>query len=257
MLFSLFSLLVGRVTFTTNLPVLVANLLREGVFSAFGFHVQGDRAVFSCLWWQKKRVAILLEEHGISCDGARYEGLFGFFHRYRARVGALAGVLAALAITVLSEEFIWQIEVTGNERMSDEDVLAVLEEQGVFEGAYIGSIDPLSVANRCVIASDEISWMSVNIVGNCVEAVVMEYHEKELEEKRSEVYTKLPESLKDFLPEAKLTKGEFDVDDLLNAYMQYLNRLKLSKPLNTRITKKELSVDDKIKEIRVQTAIKI
>ena len=32
--------------------------------------------------------------------------------------------------------------------------------------------------------------------------------------------------------------------------MQYLNRLKLSKPLNTRITKKELSVDDKIKEIR-------
>ena len=73
---------------------------------------------------------------------------------------------------------------------------------------------------------------------------------QELEEKRSEVYTKLPESLKDFLPEAKLTKGEFDVDDLLNAYMQYLNRLKLSKPLNTRITKKELSVDDKIKEIR-------
>ena len=73
---------------------------------------------------------------------------------------------------------------------------------------------------------------------------------QELEEKRSEVYTKLPESLKDFLPEAKLTKGEFDVDDLLNAYMQYLNRLKLSKPLNTRITKKELSVDDKIKDIR-------
>ena len=73
---------------------------------------------------------------------------------------------------------------------------------------------------------------------------------QELEEKRSEVYTKRPEILKDFLPEAKLTKGEFDVDDLLSAYMQYLNRLKLSKPLNTRITKKELSVDDKIKEIR-------
>lgn len=73
---------------------------------------------------------------------------------------------------------------------------------------------------------------------------------QELEEKRNEVYTKIPENLKDFLPEAKLTKGEFDVEDLLNAYMQYLNRLKLSKPLNTRITKKELSVDDKIKEIR-------
>lgn len=72
----------------------------------------------------------------------------------------------------------------------------------------------------------------------------------ELEEKRMEVYTKLPESLKSYIEVDKLPKGEFDLNDLLNAYNAYLNRKKLERPLKTKITKKELSIDDQIKSIR-------
>lgn len=73
---------------------------------------------------------------------------------------------------------------------------------------------------------------------------------QELEEKRNEVYTKLPESLRDFYPENQIVQGEFSIQDLLNAYLQFIDRQKLSKPLNTKITKREISVDDKIKDIR-------
>lgn len=72
----------------------------------------------------------------------------------------------------------------------------------------------------------------------------------ELEEKRSEVYTKLPESLKEFVEAQGLAKGELEVSDLFNAYRAFIERQKLEKPLNTKITKKELSVEDKINEIR-------
>lgn len=72
----------------------------------------------------------------------------------------------------------------------------------------------------------------------------------ELEQKRSEVYTKLPESLKEYISETGIQKGEFDVNDLFNAYKLFIERQKLSRPLNTKITKKELSVEDKIKDIR-------
>ncbi len=72
----------------------------------------------------------------------------------------------------------------------------------------------------------------------------------ELEEKRSEVYTKLPESLREYIEETGIQKGEFDISDLFNAYNLFIERQKLAKPLNTKITKKELSVDDKIKDIR-------
>lgn len=72
----------------------------------------------------------------------------------------------------------------------------------------------------------------------------------ELEEKRNEVYTKLPENLKEFMPETKLAQGKFCVDDLFNAYLSFIKKQKLAKPLNTKIAKKELSVEDKINYIR-------
>ena len=72
---------------------------------------------------------------------------------------------------------------------------------------------------------------------------------KELEEKRSEVYTKLPESLREYVDNT-IEKGEFDISELFNAYKQFLERQQLTKPLNTKITHREPSVSDKIKDIR-------
>lgn len=73
---------------------------------------------------------------------------------------------------------------------------------------------------------------------------------QKLEEKRGEVYTKLPESLKEYIDDVGIQKGELNVEDLFNAYKLFIERQKLLKPLNTKITKRELSVEDKIKDIR-------
>lgn len=183
MLFYLFSLLVGRFSYISDSPLLLANLMREGRLSVFGFGVEENNAVFSCFLWQSRALKKLLSENGIAVKARRLHGLPAFFYRYRTRVGAFLGAVFAVFLTVLSSNYIWQIDVVGNSRLSDEEVLAVLDAEGVFEGAYIGNIDPLSVANRCVMASDEIAWMSVNIVGNCVEAVVLEHSGKEIDEK--------------------------------------------------------------------------
>jgi len=72
----------------------------------------------------------------------------------------------------------------------------------------------------------------------------------ELEEKRNEVYTKIPENLKEFADIKRLPKGIFDLEDLYEAYLAYLKRKKLEKPINTKITRKELSIDDRINYIR-------
>lgn len=73
---------------------------------------------------------------------------------------------------------------------------------------------------------------------------------QELEEKRNEVYTKLPASLKEFYPEQHLEKGLFGIEDLYNVYLKFLDRQKKQEPLNTKITKKEINIEDKIKDIR-------
>lgn len=72
----------------------------------------------------------------------------------------------------------------------------------------------------------------------------------ELENKRSEFYTKLPSDLSEFKTDDTSLDPEIDLEDLVNAFELFLARQKLNKPLNTKITKRELSVADRTHQIR-------
>ena len=70
-----------------------------------------------------------------------------------------------------------------------------------------------------------------------------------LEEKRSYVYTKLPSNLNEFREEAKLNT-DITLNDLLNAFEEFLKRQKSKKPSVTTVTKKEFSVEERNNSIR-------
>ena len=73
---------------------------------------------------------------------------------------------------------------------------------------------------------------------------------KELEQARGEVYTKDPMSLHEYKKDIPLDSN-ITLEDLIKAFESFLNRENLKKPINTRIIKKELSVSDRVKSIRV------
>lgn len=70
-----------------------------------------------------------------------------------------------------------------------------------------------------------------------------------LEEKRSYVYTKLPSNLNEFRNEAKLSTN-ITLNDLLNAFEDFLKRQKLQEPKTTTVTKKEISLESRCIMIR-------
>ena len=72
---------------------------------------------------------------------------------------------------------------------------------------------------------------------------------KDLESARGEVYTKIPMNLNMYKKDVPLDNN-ITLEDLITAFENFLNREKLKKPINTRITKKELSVNDRVKSIR-------
>lgn len=72
---------------------------------------------------------------------------------------------------------------------------------------------------------------------------------RELETKRGNVYTKLPENLNEFRKNKELN-SDITLDDLLSAFQEFLKRKRLEEPLNTKVTKRELSVEERIKSIR-------
>ena len=72
---------------------------------------------------------------------------------------------------------------------------------------------------------------------------------RELEEKRGEVFTKLPESLTEYSETIKINHN-LTINDLLNAFLEWESRHQLDKPLKTKITKRETSVEERILNIR-------
>lgn len=73
---------------------------------------------------------------------------------------------------------------------------------------------------------------------------------KELEEKRGEFFTKIPENLTQFDDNKKVLDNEMDVNLLKEALIELQKRMTYQKPINTKITRKEISVEDRKKYIR-------
>ena len=76
---------------------------------------------------------------------------------------------------------------------------------------------------------------------------------KELESERSTYYTKIPSSLEEYQSDEKKALIEnVTLDDLVKAFEKFLDRVDLEKPIHTKVTKKELSVEDRIVNIKAR-----
>ena len=76
---------------------------------------------------------------------------------------------------------------------------------------------------------------------------------KVLQEKellRKDIYTKYPESISNYIPESKEIHSDVTLDDLINAFQKYYQRKIENKPLNTKVTLKEISVSSRRSDIK-------
>lgn len=72
---------------------------------------------------------------------------------------------------------------------------------------------------------------------------------KELEINRNNIYIKPPENINNYINN-EIYNEEIEIDKLVEAMKNFLNRKKLEKPLKTKITNKEYSVKERKNSIR-------
>ena len=73
---------------------------------------------------------------------------------------------------------------------------------------------------------------------------------KELENYRQEVYTRQTDELITYKETTENNNYGIDINDLVNAFKDFLKRKELEKPLNTKITKKDYSINIRCQEIK-------
>ncbi len=129
-----------------------------------------------------KRLKKEVEARGIKIRVVRKRGLPAFLGRYRYRLGMFLGMLIAAVLIFLSESFIWDINVSGNETITTAEIRELLEKEGFFVGCFIPHANTDRIENRILMESDRISWMSINVVGTVANVQIREVESAEDEE---------------------------------------------------------------------------
>ena len=73
---------------------------------------------------------------------------------------------------------------------------------------------------------------------------------KKYEQDRKELYTKKPTDLEIYNSKSNEVSENFDLNDLMSALNKMLDRKKLDKPLNTKITNREYSITERSNQIK-------
>lgn len=184
--------LLGCVRISVGLEDAAAllNLCMQYCIPYSDFEASEGRVLLTLRLRGYKRLRSEVLRRGIAYREERRRGLPILLGRYRNRYGILVGGLLAAAAIFLSHNLVWDIRVTGNERITASQVRALLAEYGFSVGSYIPSVNTDRLENKIMLDSDVISWMSVNIVGTVAEVQI-----REVEGERREDATAKPANL--------------------------------------------------------------
>lgn len=126
---------------------------------------------------KKEQIELLCAKLGIH-PNFKALGLPHIAALYKKRIGLFAGAVFVLALILISDMFIWSFEVVGNERLSSEYVLSLLEEQGLKIGTLKESHDLSLISLNAELICDDIAWLAVNFNGTKAVVEMRETKEK-------------------------------------------------------------------------------
>lgn len=95
-------------------------------------------------------------------------------HRYKKRKVFAAILILIIAVIVFFSNFIWNINVLGNEKISKEEILKALEEEGLKTGAFKAKVDTATVINNIRLKRNDIAWIGITINGTNAQVEIKE-----------------------------------------------------------------------------------
>lgn len=108
----------------------------------------------------------------------RKKGLPFFLDRYKKRKIFVIGLIAILLIIFGTSNFVWNIEVVGNEKINKDEIIQELKEQGLEIGTPKRKINKNEIINTIRLKRNDVSWVGINIKGTNVAVKIVETEEK-------------------------------------------------------------------------------
>lgn len=105
------------------------------------------------------------EKYGISVTIEKKKGMRYKVLRYKKRYGFLAGLIIIPAFMFFISDTIVVIEINGNEKNSDRQIISALEDIGIKKGARISDINFTEAENKLRLNLDNVVWSAIRHTG--------------------------------------------------------------------------------------------
>ncbi len=88
-------------------------------------------------------------------------GLPFLIQKYKKRHVALLGCFIFIVLVIVSNLFVWKIEITGNKKIPQEKIISVLKDTGLKKGMLRSKIDPHQLQRDTLLKLPELAWLWV------------------------------------------------------------------------------------------------
>ena len=176
---SLFRWLFGYVSFTYKFGFVEEFLshCHEDGIELRNIRAEGDCITAQCNLNNYKRLHKIVRCHGGRTRIISKHGLPFVLLPLKNRWGYFVGILCFVIIISFLSSFVWNINIIGNERVSDATVLAYLENNNLHCGTMWSSVDRDTLSWQMLSEFDEFSWVHINKVGT---TAIVEINERRL-----------------------------------------------------------------------------
>jgi len=120
----------------------------------------------------------ILRKSGIRVHITEKKGFPFFTKKYHKRLGLFIGLALFLGFLQIMSGFVWVVDIVGNERVSDSEIISACEELGVKAGVRKSKINAKADAQELLLKIDKLAWGSLNIEGCKLTVNVTEVIEK-------------------------------------------------------------------------------
>jgi Putative stage IV sporulation protein YqfD. len=111
-------------------------------------------------------IARLSRKYGVRSRVVSKKGAYFRLLRLRKRPGLIAGIFVSSVMVLTLRLFVWHIEIHGNETLTNEYMLGLLEQNGFTAGVLANDTDALNAERRIMLSSDLIRWINIEVNGS-------------------------------------------------------------------------------------------
>lgn len=155
-------------------PERFLNLCSGGGVGLWNTRRTAEGVTACCAQCHRSRLEYYAQKSGCRLETVRCTGMKSTARRYRQRTGLWVGAALLAAGLLVMGRFVWRVEIRGTEQLDPAVITEALAEYGVHPGVLAGKIDARTVERRMQIRFAEIAWITVNVEGSRVTAILEE-----------------------------------------------------------------------------------